>query len=96
LIDEKALTAYYLYMNSIQAAAQKQIGLIADVRSKLNSQKVLFGRKPNKENWLDTLESIYSLIIDEKKSEAAKLLRDFKDRGIVYQVPKEILNYLKS
>jgi len=95
LIDEKALTAYYYYMNSIQAAAQKQIDLIADVRSKLNSQKVLFGRNPTKENWLDTLEKIYSLIIDEKKAEATKLLRDFKDRGIVYQVPKEILNYLK-
>lgn len=83
-------------MTSIQSAASNELDTIKRVRESLKVQKFLMGRKPVNEAWLDVLSQIYALVIEDKPQEAKILLRDFKDRAIVYQVPKEIRNYLNK
>jgi hypothetical protein len=83
-------------MTSIQSAASNELDTIKRVRESLKVQKFLMGRKPVNEAWLDVLEKIYAFIVSDQPKEAKNLLRNFGDRSIVYQVPKEIRNYLNN
>lgn len=84
-------------MTSMQLAARKSLAEIQKVRERVSIQKHFSNRQPVKAGYLDELESIYNLLIEEKDSEAAAKLATSKNRNnLVYLIPKEIYNFLKT
>ena len=83
-------------MTSIQSAAANGLQTIEKVRDQIRLYKFLTDKKRVDLKMLEALENIYNLIINDKPAEAAKLFREYKDRSIVYQVTKDIKNYLNK
>lgn len=80
----------------MQSAAQKSLAEIQKVRERISIQKHLSSREPVKKIYLDELEAIYNLLIEERNSEAAiKLLSSKNRNNLVYLIPKEIYHFLK-